>query len=416
MSAGPEQTLGPRAESRAVLLSYSAAFSYQITLGLIQVLVPLYALHLGYDLTALGFIVASQAVFGLFLRLFAGAIADQFGERWVLWASFVTMLAGMGFFAASGAFWMLILGQSFVGYSRATYWTATQSYASRINPARSGEIYGRINAIGNAGSLVGTFLSGLLAETAGYAAAFTATGAIALAGFIGSLALPPLTARSARRGAAAPLKHIPGIARHRGMGLGGFAAFSASMSMIISGVLFIPYFREAGYSETATGALRTIGVVGSVAVGVAFGWILARLGRRRAYTIALTVQGLVMLGVSFGADSPFTLVPLMLAYGWFGSTLGILYPLAAADHSAPEQRGMAMAYVGLYWGAAQLLIPAGFGALAAGAGLAATHWAAGAVFLSAGLLFPLLYRWFVPGAEQTFGKPAPTGPTPSPPT
>ncbi|MCY4581741.1 MAG: MFS transporter, partial [Chloroflexi bacterium] len=123
MSAQPQAQPDQRTQARAAVLSYGASFSYQITLGLIQVLVPLYALHLGYDLTLLGVIVASQAVFGLGLRLFAGAIADQFGERWVLWASFVTMIVGMVFFVGSGFFWMLILGQSFVGYSRATYWT-----------------------------------------------------------------------------------------------------------------------------------------------------------------------------------------------------------------------------------------------------------------------------------------------------
>ena len=168
MSAQPQAQPDQRTQSRAVLLSYGASFSYQITLGLIQVLVPLYALHLGYDLTVLGAIVASQAIFGLVLRLFAGAIADQFGERWVLWASFVTMIAGMVFFVASGFFWMLILGQSFVGYSRATYWTATQSYVSRINPERSGEIYGRLNAFGSAGGLIGAFMSGVLVITLGY--------------------------------------------------------------------------------------------------------------------------------------------------------------------------------------------------------------------------------------------------------
>ena len=165
-----------RTESRAVLLIYASSFSYQITLGLIQVLVPLYALHLGYDLATLGIIVASQAVFGLVLRLFAGAIADQFGERWVLWASFITMFTGMAFFVVSGAFWMLVLGQSFVGYSRATYWTATQSYVSRINPARSGEIYGRVNGAGSAGGVIGAFLSGVLITTLGYGPAFAITG------------------------------------------------------------------------------------------------------------------------------------------------------------------------------------------------------------------------------------------------
>lgn len=391
-------------ESRAIVLSYSAAFSYQITLGLIQVLIPLYALHLGYDLAVLGLIVGSQAIFGLFLRLFAGAIADQFGERWVLWASFITMFIGMVFFLSSGQFWMLILGQSFIGYSRATYWTATQSYASRINPSRYAEIYGRINAFGNAGSLIGTFLSGVIVATAGYNLAFVTTAGIAFVGFMGSLALPPLAARTTRRGFRAPLSQIPGIARHRGMGLAAFAAFAASMSMIISGVLFIPYFVEIGYSEAMTGTVRTVGVVSSVAIGMLFGQILGRMGRQHTYTFALIAQGLIVLGISVGAESYVTIIPLMLAYGWFQSTLGILYPISASDHSAVTQRGMAAAYVGLYWGTAQLLVPVGFGAIAATVGLQVTHWIAGGIFLGAGLLFPALYRWFVPGAEQTYGE------------
>jgi MFS family permease len=338
------------------------------------------------------------------LRLFAGAIADQFGERWVLWASFVTMVTGMVFFIASGFFWMLILGQSFVGYSRATYWTATQSYASRINPERSGEIYGRVNGAGNAGGLIGAFLSGVLVATLGYGAAFGITGAVALAGFLGSLALPPLAARPARRGFRAPLAQIPGIARHRGMGLGGFAAFAASTAMIIPSVLFIPYLRELDYSEAATGGMQAVAVGASIAIGIVFGRVLERLGRRWTYTSALLMVGLVMIGMSGGAGVYATLVPLMLLYGLFRAMLGILYPIAAADHSAPDQRGMAMAYVGLYWGTAQVLVPVGFGALAGALGLATSFWIAGVLFVAAGLLFPLLYRWFVPGAERTFGE------------
>ena len=404
MSVQPQAQLDQRTESRAVLLIYGAAFSYQITLGLIQVLVPLYALHLGYDLTTLGVIVASQAVFGLMLRLFAGAIADQFGERWVLWASFVTMVAGMVLFVLSDAFWMLILAQSFVGYSRATYWTATQSYASRINPERSGEIYGRVNGAGNAGGLIGAFLSGVLVATLGYGAAFGITGAIALAGFLGSLALPTLAARSVRRGFRAPLGQLRGIAQHRGMGLGGFAAFAASTSIIMSSVLFIPYLRELGYSEAVNGSMQAIGVSGSIAIGMVFGHVLARLGRRWTYTIAQLMVGLVMIGMSAGAGAYATLVPLMLLYGLFRATLGILYPIAAADHSAPDQRGMAMAYVGLYWGTAQVAVPIGFGALAGAFGIEASLWTAGTLFLIAGALFPMFYRWSVPGAERTFGE------------
>ena len=51
MSTQPQAPPERRTQSRAIVLIYGASFSYQITLGLIQVLVPLYALHLGYDLT-----------------------------------------------------------------------------------------------------------------------------------------------------------------------------------------------------------------------------------------------------------------------------------------------------------------------------------------------------------------------------
>ncbi|MDE2836682.1 MAG: MFS transporter [Chloroflexota bacterium] len=404
MSVQPQAQLDRRTEYRAILLIYSAAFSYQLTLGLITVLVPLYALHLGYDLTLLGVIVASQAVFGLMLRLFAGAIADQFGERWVLWVSFVTMVTGMVLFVVSGVFWMLILAQSFVGYSRATYWTATQSYVSRINPERSGEVYGRLNGAGNAGGLIGAFLSGVLVATLGYGAAFGFTGAVALAGFLGSIALPPLAARPTRRGFREPLGQIPSLARHRGMGLGGFAAFAASTAMILPSVLFIPYLRELDYSEAVTGGMQAVSVGSSIAVGIVFGHILGRLGRRWTYTIAMAMAGLTVLGISVGAGAYATLVPLMLLYGLFRASVSILYPISASDHSATNQRGMAMAYVGLYWGTAQLVVPVGFGALAGAVDLRASLWAAGALFLVAGAFFPMLYRWFVPGAERTFGE------------
>jgi len=137
-------TLSPRAELRATALIYLAGFTYHIGLGATLILVPLYALHLGFDLAELGVIIASQAVFGLLLRLFAGAISDRFGERWVLLGSFGAMIAGAAIIGVSDTFGTLVLGQTFLGISRATYWTATQSYCSRINPAKSGTLLGRM--------------------------------------------------------------------------------------------------------------------------------------------------------------------------------------------------------------------------------------------------------------------------------
>jgi hypothetical protein len=52
--------LSPAAERRAASLIYAASFSYTISLGSMQVLVPLYGLYLGYDIKALGLILSSS--------------------------------------------------------------------------------------------------------------------------------------------------------------------------------------------------------------------------------------------------------------------------------------------------------------------------------------------------------------------
>ncbi len=370
---------------------YTAGFSYMIALGLAQVLVPLYALHLGYDLAALGIIVASQAVFGLLLRLVAGAIADQFGERRVLWFSFGTMVAGSLIFAISGDFWVLIAAQTFMGFSRATYWTVTQSYSSRINRDRTPEILGRINSSGNAGSVIGTLASGFMAVSIGYENTWLALAGLSFVGLLVSLALPELPRKTTLRGFKQSLGPIPELARTRGMYMAGIAAWFASSSVIFTAILFIPHFEAIGYSEEVTGTARTIVVVGSVATGLIFGQIMARFGSTAIYAFGFTVQGLLILAIPQVGDAFWIMGLLMFAFGVIHGTLGISYPVTAAEESKEEQRGMAMAYTGLYWGIAQLSVPAIFGALAVATSLTVTFWVGGLMFVVGGLLMPIVH-------------------------
>ena len=131
-------------ERRAVASIYFAAFVFVTMIGAMQVLVPLYGLHLGYDIKALGFILSAQAVLPILTRFFAGAIADTFGDRWILWFSFTSMVACALLFASSGVILALIAAQTLQGLSRSTYWVVTQSYVSRINPNRVATRLGRL--------------------------------------------------------------------------------------------------------------------------------------------------------------------------------------------------------------------------------------------------------------------------------
>ena len=387
----PANTLSARAESRATALIYTASFSYMITLGFTMLLVPLYALHLGFDLAELGIIVSSQALFGLFLRLFAGAFCDQFGERWVLWGSFSTMVVGAAIFAYSGTFWALILAQTFLGISRATYWTSTQSYSSRINPAKSGTLLGRMSSSGTAGQMVGAFLGGVIAETMGYGWAWAAVVGLGVVGLAGSLVLPVLPRKDVCRGFKQALAPIPTLARTPSMGMAGFTAFVASTSMTIAVILLIPYLGDLGNGEATIGAVRTVGSAGSVVIGIFFGRIVGRFGQQNLYTFVLILLGLTMLAVPLVGGGLLAQSVVMFSYGTLHGVLGPLYPLTASTYSAQEQRGMAIAYVGLYWATAQIVVPAAFGLIAVNVGLKDSFWFAGVMFLGFASAMPILF-------------------------
>ncbi len=383
-------TLSPRAELRATTLVYLAGFTYHIGLSGTLILVPFYALHLGFDLDALGVIIASQAVLGLFLRLFAGAISDRFGERWVLLVSFAATVVGAAVIGASSTFWPLILGQTFLGISRATYWTATQSYCSRISPANSGTILGRMSSSRTAGDVIGAVFVGFIIGSMGYASAWMTIVALGSVGLVGSLALPVLPRKDALRGFKQALAPIPSLARSPSMAMAGVTSFVASASMIIAVILLVPYLRELGYGEFEVGTLRTYGSMGSVGIGIIFGRIVAKTGQTTLYTLTLGATGIIMFAFPiFGTAIP---IILMLSYGILYGILSPLYPLTASTYSPQEQRGVAMAYVGLYWGVAQIAVPASFGVIAANVGLRDSFWFAGFMFISFALAMPILFR------------------------
>lgn len=395
--------------TRAARILYGAGFSYMITLGATQVLVPLYALHLGYDLGRLGVLVASQAVFGLVLRVSGGAMADRFGERWVLWFSFLTMVAGSVVFALTDQFWVLIAGQTFMGFSRAAYWTSTQSYASRIDPARAPVFLGRINSSGTAGNVFGTFGAGLLVLALGYPFAFGACAAIATAGLLGAVGLPHLPGRTVPRTVRQAVASIPVIARHRPMSFAAATAFVASSSMAAGVVLFIPYFEHLGYDEGVNGGLRAVSMAAGILSGIFFGQLMDRLGERGVYYVGLAGMAAILAITPLLGPALVLLGVLMAFQGFTHHLMGTAYTVTAARYSAAEQRGMAMGYVGLYWGIAQLFVPAGMGALAAGVGLEVAFWITAVIFATLATALAPVYLRLVTRGLRGRDVPVPAG-------
>ena len=76
-----------------------------------HVVVPLYALHLGFSILQISSIVAVPVLATLVVRFVGGALSDRFGERFVLQGCYVlqTLAALLLLWAASFASLIVVL-------------------------------------------------------------------------------------------------------------------------------------------------------------------------------------------------------------------------------------------------------------------------------------------------------------------
>jgi MFS family permease len=394
MAVSPDHLApGGSAQLRATLVLYAQTVLFSLTLGMIMMLTPLYVLELGYSVAWLGIIISAQGVFQLGLRLFGGVLSDRVGERWVIAANFLALLSAALILALFEALWLLIVAQLLTGASRSVYWTASQSYASRIDEARTSSIIGRFFGIGAAGGIVGTFVGGVLAGTVGYTIGFllaTVMGAISLLTVVVQPSLPRKVAKSIRE----ILAPVPAMFVRRTTQLPAVIAFGTSLVVALVGSLMSAYLVDVGYSETGIGFLRAVHGGGAVVAGFAYGLLISRLGARWLYVFVMLGSGgfLALAVIASGAFWP--MLVLMFALGVAFNAGRVLYASMTAELSAPEDRGVAMAVFGLYWAAAQLIGPVAFGLLASLIGVAQSLLVAGAIIMVPGILTPWIFSFF----------------------
>jgi MFS family permease len=383
---------------------YAQTAIYSFTLGMLMLLVPLYILSLGYNIALLGLIIAAQGVFQVGLRLFGGVFADRVGERWVIQASLGSLLAGSLILALFEPLALLIAAQLFLGASRSVYWTSAQSYGSRIDEAKSSVIIGRFFGWGSGGQLFGTVISGFLPGTIGFAWGFAVCAALAVAS-MGAVVIMPDLPRKAARSMRQVLAPVPSMFRSRATILPAILGFGASLIVALITAIIPAFYQEAGYSDETIGLFRAMHGVGAVAAGFLFGVALSRIGQRPMYAIILVGGGLSLILTVVSGDLLWTTMLVMFASGATFNAGRVLYASMTAEMSTPEQRGVAMAVLGIYWASAQLIGPAAFGVIANIVGLSAAITAAGVLVMAMGMLTPVFYRLFPSGGAAARRSP-----------
>ena len=382
---------------------YAHTTAYSLVLGSIIVLVPLHILSLGYSPAGLGLIIAGQGIFQVALRLFGGILSDRLGERWVMQCALAAMALGSLTLAFSESVLWMIVAQALFGGSRSIYWVAAQSYGTRIDETRPAVIMGRFFGFGSAGSILGNGGAAVVAATFGFETGFILVAIISFISMI-IVAITPKIPNLSQRTLKEILSPVPKVFLKKSIMLPAILAFGTSLQMGIMGSIGAALFEEFGFlKENAAitlgslsmdkyGFLMSTHAIGSVIAGFTFAKFVAKAGQQLTYALTIGGNGILLLSIVFLGNIFLIATLLMFTLGLAFNSGRVFNSSLTAMASSPEQRGVFMAVVGIYWALGVFIGPLVFGPLAEITSLSISISVAGILMLFAAIMSPLLFR------------------------
>ncbi|HAC33174.1 MAG TPA: hypothetical protein DCF45_01515 [Gammaproteobacteria bacterium] len=143
----------------------SGAFFAIATEALIGLLLPLLALHQQLSPTELGLLVAAGSIGPILFALPGGALCDYFGDRKMMTASAIGVLASTIGYTQFSQFSALFMVALVGGLFRGVSWVATQSYAlGYVSADRRQKFMGQFSFVAGMGMLVTPLIAGWLVE------------------------------------------------------------------------------------------------------------------------------------------------------------------------------------------------------------------------------------------------------------
>jgi DHA1 family tetracycline resistance protein-like MFS transporter len=275
-----------------------------------------------------GYLMAVYALLQFFMAPVFGSLSDRFGRRPILLGSLFAF--GVDFLVtglATSMSW-LFAGRAFAGVFGASFATAGAYIGDISDDSNRARNFGFIGAAWGSGFTLGPVIGGFVAEHFDVRAPFFVAAALALANVaFGLFALPESLPVERRRkfewaranpfGAIKSLTHLPMVA-----GL-LFAVFLYQIAHDSLPAVWMFYTQHKfGWGPSETGwSLTFVGVMTVIVMGGLTGYVVPKLGERRAIVIGFLLMTVGFLG--------YALVPA----GWmiypaivFGSLGGIANP------------------------------------------------------------------------------------------
>ena len=379
---GPFSTASRKSPAYAVAALYTSGALWNICMGMLQVLVPLYALSLGFSIIKISSLVSLPVLVELVVRFGGSAVSDRFGERRVLQICFLLMALSGATLLAADRYIHLALAQALAFCSRSTFWTSIQSLGSQLPGSDLGKKLGRLYAWNSGGGVIGLSAGGAVLALLGFEKAFMLLTAGAIFCVILSLLFPRIEPKPSGR---TLWQVTTGIGRFLGYGhiwLGISVSFAAALPSTLGQALYPLYLAFLGYEEQWIGLLVSLRVFGPLVIGLMLGSLITISRQRGIYALGMAGIGLFLIATGL-AEKPWSLAIVIAALGAAGGFMDLLYQVQASEFSRAGDRSVAMASAGLGWILCPLITPMVVGWLAQAHGFQIA-------FLAAGLFFVLI--------------------------
>lgn len=386
------------------LAFYTSAALWNACMGIFQVLLPLYALSLGYSLLKISSLIALPVLFEAVTRLFGSALSDRYGERRVLQGCyFLLVLTGVVLIFAKD-FVVLLLAQTVAYFSRSTFWASIQSLASQMPGLSLGKRLGRLSASNYVGSLMGLGLGGVMAAVLGYHRSFFLLTALALLCALLGFILPHVEPKPSGRSVWKVTVGIGRLLRYRQVWLANSASFAAAIPFSLTVSIYPVYLAYLKYGDQWIGLAVSLRSLGPIIIGLFLSSLITIARQRGIYAVGMASLGVSLVGSAL-TDNFLLLGLCIAALGAAGIVMDLLNQVQATEWSTAGERTVAMASMGLGWNFCPFLTPILVAWLAEAQGFRFAFLAAGAFFVLAAAGTRLWYRLLAPAVSMVSGDP-----------
>jgi len=346
-----------------LLLFYSTTALWNLTNGMVMILVPLYALSLGFSVLKIGSVIALPVLVTLGMRFVGGALCDRFGERLILQLCYLLSVFSVVLLLQAKGFGSLFLSQAIANCSRSIFWTASQSLATQVPGPNVGKRLGHLSAWSYGGNLVGISIGGALAALLGYYGSFLVVIGMSVTCVLLGLFLPRVERKPSGRTVWQITAGIGRLVRYPRVWLGIFSSFGAALPSTLTQSLFPVYLSQLNYGEQWIGLTVSGRGVGTVAIVLILGPLITPPRLMGFFFLGTTGLG-IFVASSGLLEELYLLGPCIIAVGAAGGVLDLWYQVQATELSEARDRSMALATTSLGWPLSLIIAPLLLGWLA----------------------------------------------------